>query len=510
MLMWLLGLLPAVEFFESGLVSFSTNYILGALGGDPRAYAWVQAAYSIGAMLMIVNHNWLAGWLGYRRYLMAALLTFSVACLAAACSRDLDELLCARALQGFASGGLFTAARVMVVVLYQGADRQKAMVVFGLGIAFSTSLAPALAGEILEHWDWRYLFYLSAIPALAILPLVLGALPPEARPPSVDLPDGGQAVAFAFFGGGIYLLLSGLSLSSADFLSYPARQGGQLGAGLLLLATFLCTQWSWPHPLLPLHRLVRSSYLVGLVTYLIYYSLSSLYGFLFPVLAQQVLGLPVRTVGWLSCFSGLTAVAALFLYLPLVRRYPPGRPMMALGLLCMAVVGFGFSRLEGSAEPASLTWLLALRGLFLLLTILPVASGTFQGLSDATFGIAYQVKNLLRQFAYSSSAALVAVQFQMQQISAHDRLLDTLSHRTASTQVFLTQTQTLLTYKGLPAFQARAGAMALLGAVTARQGVALACLELSLILAKVALLGALVVLLLPRPRALAPGIQDME
>ena len=79
LLMWLLGALVGMEFLENGMFVFASSHILGGIGVAPREFAQVQAAYAVGSMLMIAMQQWLSRHVGYRHYLLAALLRYALA-----------------------------------------------------------------------------------------------------------------------------------------------------------------------------------------------------------------------------------------------------------------------------------------------------------------------------------------------------------------------------------------------------------------------------------------------
>lgn len=513
MLALLIGVLASVEFFENTIVTFGNSYISGSLGGDPRTFAAVSLAYAAGALVMIVNHFWLARQLGYRKYLSSSLALFIGGCALSAWSSNLDQLLVARAIQGFGGAACFTGARILAVALFPPEGRLKPMLCFGLGIALATAFAPALGGELLEGSTWPALFWASIPLAALALAGVLVFLPADARPPGSAEGDRPDLWPLALYVPALGYLLHGFVNAGFDALAYPSRLSADLWAGVLLLSIFVASQWWGRRPLLPLRLLfARPSYAVGLLTYLFFYLLSSLYGFLFPVFVGQGLGFPVYWAGWLSCFSTLIAISTLLCYLPLARRFPPGKPMMAIGMLFMALTAFIFTTLDLGVDSL---WLpLAARGLFLILTVLPVSSGTFAGLSDELFGPAYQTKNVFRQLVYSGSAALCAVMLQIQQLAARQALLDSLSHRSLEAREFIGLASKAFAHEGVNPHQASGAALGLLSAVTSQQTLALACREMFFVLMWVALVGAVVALGLhwlgPKPAVGHSPIQDME
>ncbi|WP_354678322.1 MFS transporter, partial [Cupriavidus plantarum] len=286
LLMILLGLATGVEFLENIMFVFASTHIVGGIHADERSFALVQAAYAVGSMLMILKQNWFARRFGYRRYLTAALLVFIAGTIGAGSSTSLAQMLVARFVQGFGGGALFTSCRILVNVLFGAADRPRAIKIFMLGIFGASALAPAFAAELVERGVWRDVFF-GVLPFAIVAAIGAWRLLPDAEAASDT--DRLALGPLLLFGAAIVTLQSVLATARFDVFSHPLRLAIAAGIALLLLGTFLWRQWHHAAPMLRLRGLRDPVYLTGLAMYFVYYLISNLSGYVFPVLAEQAL-----------------------------------------------------------------------------------------------------------------------------------------------------------------------------------------------------------------------------
>ncbi|MDR3382495.1 MFS transporter [Cupriavidus basilensis] len=491
LVMLLLALATSVEFLENIMFVFASSHIVGGIDADPRSFALVQAAYAVGSMLMILKQQWLAQRFGYRYYLTGALLIFMAGTLAAATSHSLPQLVGARFVQGVGGGALFTSCRILVNVMFAPADRPRASRIFMLGIFAASALAPAMAAELIEHGVWQDVFY-GALPFAALAALGAWLLLPDAEPHEDD--PGPALGPLLLFGAAVVTLQAAMTQARFDIFSHPLRLALICAAGVGLLMGFLWQQWHHSTPVLHLRALRNPVYLTGLAMYFVYYLISNLSGYVFPIYAEQALGLPLATTGWLNTFAATVSLAGIFVYLRLAPKLPHKKPLMASGLLLMAGAAWWFSSMPPNAGPSALAWGLVGKGLFGVMVIIPIAGLTFRSLAGDDFAHGYRSKNLLRQIAASFASALGAVLLQNRQFAVHTSLTGALGQHTAETQQWMATAQAALSARGLDPGHAYQAALAQLAGLVDTQARLIACEDLYRLIATLALTAAVFML----------------
>jgi len=488
MLMLLLGLIVGTEFLENGMFVFSASHIMGGIGAAPGEFAQVLAAYAIGSMMMIVSQQWLSRHFGYRRYLAASLALFIVGALGCALSGSMPEMALARLVQGIGGGALFTSCRVLVPQLFGVRERPLALKYFMLMLFGMSAAGPALAAALVESTGWRSLF-------VAIIPMALAAMAgvwlliPDA------LGRGARPVRWAatpllLFGAAVALVQTGLAQARYEFFTDPLRLAILAVAGAALLGTFLWHQWRHDEPLLRVRDLAHPVYFTGLSLYFLHYALSGAASYLFPVLAEQGLGLPLATVGWLNSAAALVALATAYAYIKLGPRMPGKKPLMVTGALAMVLAAWLFSLVPAGTPATALLPALVAKGVFGALLVLPVAGLTFRELGEERFAHAYQGKNLMRQMAQSFAPALAAIALQDREFANQAAIT-----ATAHTQGWLQALQSGLAAKGLAAPEAHMAALADLARLIEQQALLMSCADLYRVLAAAAACTAVAVVL---------------
>ncbi|SCK05772.1 MFS transporter [Vogesella sp. LIG4] len=491
LLMLLLGLITAVEFFENAMFVFAASHVMGGIDASPREFALVQAAYAVGSMLMIVKQQWLTRHYGYRHYLVASLALFVLGALGSAASGSLIALALARFVQGVGGGALFTSSRILVNLLFAPADRPRALKYFMLQIFSASAFGPAVAALCVESLGWQSIFLVAIPPALLALALCWLLLP---EMPRSEAAGAYSAWPLLLFAAAVICLQLMLSQARYDFFAHPLRLLLMTVAGGALLAGFLWQQYRHPDPILHVRELNSPVYLAGLALYFLHYFLSNFSGYLFPVFAEQALALPLRTVGWLNSAAGIVGVAVALAYVSWGRRLPSKKPLMLLGALAMAVTAWWFAALPANATPGTLLPGLLAKGLFSVLLVLPVAGLTFRELGDQRFAHGYQGKNLMRQIAGSIATAVAAVLMHNRQFAVQSELSVTLSPARPDVAGWVDSFARSLQQHGLTTEQAHSGALAELARLTQQQAQLIACQDLYRLLIAFALLTALVVM----------------
>ena len=409
--MALIGGLVGIEFLENGMFVFAAAPILAAIHAAPQDFALVQMAYAIGNMLMVVLQQWMTRHSGYRRYLLLALLLFGLGDIGCAMANSLPTLVVARMLQGMGGGAFFLSTRVLIPVLFSVEHRPQAARAFMVAVFAAGALAPALAASLVHYASWRWVFWIQ-IPAVLLLAAGVQRLMPRHLGKSME------PVRWSIAPVVLFLLAAGLiqwGFSEADFRMFdqPEQLALAVLAGITLLALFGVHQWRQDEPLLHLRDLlIHPGYLAGLGLYALYYFIVNFSNYLFPQFAEQGMRLSVLTTGWLSSFSGGVTFVAVLLYLRYSGKITNKRAMMMTGCLCMAASAWWMSRLPADSPLTALLPPLAVRGLFGVLMVLPVASLTWKALGDTHFAKGYQTKNVMRQMMVSLASAVAAVSLQ--------------------------------------------------------------------------------------------------
>lgn len=122
---------------------------------------WVINAYTLifGGFLLLGGR--LGDIIGRRSVLVAGLAIFTVASLLNGLAANETQLIAARGLQGLGGALLSPAALAIIATEFQGAERAKALAVWGAIAGAGAALGLLLGGVILEVASWHWIFYVN-------------------------------------------------------------------------------------------------------------------------------------------------------------------------------------------------------------------------------------------------------------------------------------------------------------------------------------------------------------
>ena len=266
--------------------------------------------------------------LGRRRIFLLGATLFGLASFTAGLAHSGWLLILARGGQGIGAALTFPAAvSILTTTFAEGAERNKALSVFGAIGAAGFTGGVILGGVVTTFLNWHWVFFLNTPVVLLILVLSRLVVPKgrsPARPRSYDL-AGAIAVT-------VGLLLFVYAITQAEVGGTDrGKTVGLFALALVILACFLCIErWS-KAPLMPLH-ILRSRTLVVASTASLALQ-GSLFGFLFisTLALQEVLHFsPVNASLALVPASVASALSGLFLAPWFMKR---------LGLRLTSVLG---------------------------------------------------------------------------------------------------------------------------------------------------------------------------
>jgi EmrB/QacA subfamily drug resistance transporter len=387
------------------IVNVSLPTIGRALNFSESNLQWVVTGYALtfGGFLLLGGRA--ADLLGRRRIFALGMAIFTAASLGAGLARSDGLLIGMRGLQGLGAAIVLPAALSIVMNMFtEGADRNKALGLWGAIGAFGATFGLIAGGLLTKYLGWEYIFFLNlpvGVAALLLAPRVV----PESRLAGARRrfdPLGAVTVT-----GGLLVLVYAISKApQAGWAS--ARTVALLAVSAALLIAFLVTESRAKAPLLPLRifrlRAVAVSNAVGLLLG------GSFFAFIFigTLYMQQVLHYSALQAGiaWLA--ASITSVALAGLAQKLVTIISVG-PVMAAG---MTMIGGGI--LWATQVPVQGHFWAALAGPFFVagagtaFAFVPVSIGGLTGVAEHEAGLASGMINTSQQLGGAVGVAIAS------------------------------------------------------------------------------------------------------
>jgi len=242
----MLGMLLAA--LDQTIVATALPTIVGDLHGLDHL-SWVVTAYLLTTTLSTPLYGKISDLYGRKKIFQVAIVIFLIGSALSGLSRNMDQLIAFRALQGLGGGGLMALAMAIIGDIVSPRERGRYQGYFGGVFAFASIGGPLAGGFFVDHLTWRWIFYINipvGILALVITSVVL-RLPLPRRPHTIDYTGASILVGavtslllVALWGGQTYAWGSGIILALMAF-------------GLISVAVFVWWERRAPEPVFPPH-----------------------------------------------------------------------------------------------------------------------------------------------------------------------------------------------------------------------------------------------------------------
>jgi MFS family permease len=237
-----------VVVLDASIVNVALPTIKEALDFSEGSLPWVVNAYvlTFGGFLLLGGR--LADLLGRRRLFMAGLVLFALASLAGGLAANSGQLIAARAVQGLGAAILSPAALSIVAVTFKdGAERNKALGVWG-AVAGSGGAAGVLLGGVLtEYIGWEWVLWVNVpigILAAAIAPSLFAESRAETETRHFDV--AGATTITLGLSAFVFALLDAESAGWGSFQTI-----GTIVGALIVLAVFVAVDCARGRPSSP-------------------------------------------------------------------------------------------------------------------------------------------------------------------------------------------------------------------------------------------------------------------
>jgi len=338
----LAGSMPAVfSYVGIGIAvpAIAREFAVGGL-----TVQWVASAYLATMMAGMLLAGALLARLGLRASLRLSAIVFSAASLWATLSDSFAQLVAARLLMGVAGGLCQPLVMVVMYEAWPSHERGRATALFGVATAAMATLAPSLAGFLVDAASWRSVF---ATPIPLTLAFLLAA---HRAPDRTRHRQPFDSISLLAVLAGLLLLLG------FDPQRLPGAAG--LAAILLLLAVsagvLLWRQATAPAPLFDPALYRHRSFIAAAASAALYGALLFGLSYLLPVHFQLGLAQSPSATGLWLLVPGLVVVASIHVAGQLADRLP-FKPILIAGFLMIGLgtAALGIGPIAGTALAAT-------------------------------------------------------------------------------------------------------------------------------------------------------------
>lgn len=329
-----LGLLASAQLvvmLDTSIVNVALPSIQADLALRPTAVTWVVNAYilAFGGLLLLFGR--LGDVIGRRRMFVGGSAIFTLGTLVAGCAPTAGFLIAGRIVQGAGAAALSPAAMSLLLLMFPGEARARAMSVWGAASAVGGATGVLAGGLLAGYLGWSSVFFVTVPVSIAAVVLARHVLDEGARGARRRL-DGRGALTIT---GAVIALVHGALGAGEGHLTSPTVLAS-LAAAAALFALFLAAERRTADPLVPL-ELFRSRILSTGVGLALFGGAARASTFVLVALyLQQALRMAPQQAGMAMVPTSLTGFAVSLVLLPRVLRALGPRRALVLGLVILA------------------------------------------------------------------------------------------------------------------------------------------------------------------------------
>lgn len=405
---WVLALTSAASLMillDALVVTTALHAVALDLHASIADLEWTVNAYTLPFAVLLMAGAALGERYGRRRVLAAGLALFGAASAGCALAPGLGWLIASRAIQGAGAAAVAPTALSVLSAAFGPAQRPRVLGLFASITGLATLGGPLVGGAIVQYLTWQWIFWINVPIAAVLIPLILLRLQENAGSPRrLDYPGIGLVSAAAF--GLVWGLIRGNDSGWAS-----AEVVAALSGGAVALVAFVGWELRAGAPLIPMRFFASRAFSAGNTAGFLLFAGTFSGAFFFAQFLQIVLRRDPLATGLLLA----PWTAALFLVAPIAGRQINrigARRLVVAGLLLQAA-GFGWIALTAGPSmtypPLILPFVLS--GVGIAMAIPSAQSAVIGAVPTAAIGAASGTFNTVRQLGGAFGIAVSTAAF---------------------------------------------------------------------------------------------------
>jgi MFS transporter, DHA2 family, multidrug resistance protein len=376
---------------DGSIVNVAVPHIQAELGGSLATVGWVVTGYALASLIAMPLSAGLAARVGVRAYFIAQVAAFTAASAACATARSAAALIAFRVVQGFSAGGLLPLSQGILMSLYPGERRGKAVALVGVAAVLGPLFGPPLGGVLTDRLGWPSIFWVNVPLGLASL-FFLRNLHVERAP----RPQGMDAHGAALLAAALVALQLGV-----------AHHAWLLAAAAAFGWLFVRRERAVASPAVDL-SVMRYRPLAGTLAAAPLYGVG-LYAsiFLIPLLFERQLAMTAASTGVALAVGAVTSGVLIVCAQPLLSRFR-ARSLCAAGAVLFALAMLLLARIAHSSS-GDVYLPQALRGAGTGLLYIGMNGFAFEGIDGHDLSTSASLFYLVRQLGGTVGVALSAL-----------------------------------------------------------------------------------------------------
>lgn len=146
---------------DGSIVNITLPTLVKIFNVEFAAAKWVVLIYFLIVTTAILPFGRLGDVVGKKKIYLVGFIIFTIGSILCGAASSLLYLIIARAIQGLGGAMLMSLGFAIITQTFTPKDRGKALGIVATSVSAAIIIGPLVGGFILEHFSWRYIFYIN-------------------------------------------------------------------------------------------------------------------------------------------------------------------------------------------------------------------------------------------------------------------------------------------------------------------------------------------------------------
>ena len=395
-----------MQVLDTTIINVALPNMAGQLDATPDNISWVLTSYLIASAIFMPLTGYFTDRLGQKRFLLISIAGFVITSALCGMATSLAQMVLFRFLQGVFGASLVPLSQSIMLQVYPGEQRGKAMAIWAMGVMVAPILGPTLGGWLTDVVSWRWTFYINLPVGIASFILAVRYVPDSAV--KARRMDWFGFTSLAVGIGAVQLVLD--RGNQDDWFSSQTLIFATIIAVFSFIFFFVYTITGKHHPLFDLRIFKDRNFLVASlimttigVGFFGGMVLQSLY-------LQNFLGYPTFDAGLYMAPRGLASLLIMIIVGKFSGKFPP-RNFVLAGIFCSIGGNYLMTRFTGDITANELLLPMILQGFGMGLIFVPISTLAFTTLPKTIAAEAAGIYSLIRTFGSALGISILATYF---------------------------------------------------------------------------------------------------
>jgi len=392
-----------MQVLDTTITNVALPNMAGELDATPDNIGWVLTSYLIGSAILMPLTGYITDRVGQKRFLLVSIGGFVVTSMLCGMATSLFQIVLFRFLQGLFGASLVPLSQSIMLQVFPGEQRGKAMAIWAMGVMVAPVMGPTLGGWLTENFSWRWTFYINL--PVGIMAFLMAMRHVHDTPVKERRMDWYGFATLALGLGMLQLVLD--RGNQEDWFSSQLMVAAAV-VSVLAFAFFIVYSLTGDHhPLFDLRIFKDTNFLVASLV-ITATSIGFFGGMVLQSLyMQNFLGYPTFEAGLYMAPRGLASFFVMMFVGKFSGKIAP-RNFIFAGSLCSIAGNYLMTHFSDTIAPHDLIVPLVLQGMGMGLIFVPISTLAFTTLPKTVAAEAAGIYSLIRSITSAIGIATLA------------------------------------------------------------------------------------------------------